>query len=253
MGSKITNDILEASVVCPYKAYLKYAGHSGSISEYEAVLQTLRSKVKEKVTQRILWQNPERAVVTGQPLTTATLKCGSLFVLNARIEDDRFTLTLDGLKRVPGSSPLGAFLYLPIVFHEAQLVRKEQRLVLALYSVVLTQHQGTVSTSGIIWHGRDGQATRVQLTQEIPKAEQILGDLKKGISLDQPPPLILNDHCQICEFRQRCYEQAVQEDTLSLLRGMSGKEVKGYNRKGIFTVTQLAHTFRPRRKSKRAK
>jgi predicted RecB family nuclease len=253
MGSKITNDILEASVVCPYKAYLKYAGHSGSISEYEAVLQTLRSKVKEKVTQRILWQNPERAVVTGQPLTTATLKCGSLFVLDARIEDDRFTLTLDGLKRVPGSSPLGAFLYLPIVFHEAQLVRKEQRLVLALYSVVLTQHQGTVSTSGIIWHGRDGQATRVQLTQEIPKAEQILGNLKKGISLEQPPPLILNDHCQICEFRQRCYEQAVQEDTLSLLRGMSGKEVKGYNRKGIFTVTQLAHTFRPRRKSKRAK
>jgi predicted RecB family nuclease len=33
---------------------------------------------------------------------------------------------------------------------------------------------------------------------------------------------------------------------------MGEKEVKGYARKGIFTVTQLAHTFRPRRKGKRA-
>ena len=37
---------------------------------------------------------------------------------------------------------------------------------------------------------------------------------------------------------------------LSLLRGMSEKEIKKYNQKGILTVTQLAHTFRPRRKGK---
>ena len=44
----------------------------------------------------------------------------------------------------------------------------------------------------------------------------------------------------------------MQEDNLSLLRGMGEKEVKGYARKGILTLTQLAHTFRPRRKGKRA-
>jgi predicted RecB family nuclease len=181
------------------------------------------------------------------------LKRGALFILDASIEDDQVSITLDGLKKVPGSSSLGAFLYLPIVFHEAQNVHKEQRLLLALQCVVLSQYQRTMPTSGIVWHGRGGQATRVQLTHELPKAEQLLRDMKKGIGLEQPPPLMLNDHCHICEFRQRCYEQAIQEDTLSLLRGMSGKEIKGYNRKGIFTVTQLAHTFRPRRKSKRAR
>jgi hypothetical protein len=44
----------------------------------------------------------------------------------------------------------------------------------------------------------------------------------------------------------------MQEDNISLLRGMKEKEVKAYSRKGILTVTQLAHTFRPRRKGKRA-
>src|SRR5262249_31708949 len=46
--------------------------------------------------------------------------------------------------------------------------------------------------------------------------------------------------------------QAVREDNLSLLRGLGEKEVQAYARKGILTLTQLAHTFRPRRKGKRS-
>src|SRR5207245_2257724 len=59
------------------------------------------------------------------------------------------------------------------------------------------------------------------------------------------------NHCHVCEFRQRCQQQATEEDNISLLRGIGEVEVKAYARKGIFTVTQLAHTFRPRRKGKR--
>src|SRR5438270_696185 len=62
-----------------------------------------------------------------------------------------------------------------------------------------------------------------------------------------------NDHCQACEYRQRCRDRAVQEDNLSLLRGMGEKEVREHHRKGIFTVTQLSCTFRPRRRSRRAR
>ena len=43
-----------------------------------------------------------------------------------------------------------------------------------------------------------------------------------------------------------------QEDNISLLRGMGEKEIKSYSRKGIFTVIQLAETFRPRRRGKRS-
>jgi hypothetical protein len=68
-----------------------------------------------------------------------------------------------------------------------------------------------------------------------------------------PPRLILNDHCAVCEFRQRCHQQAVEEDNISLLRGLKEKEVKAYARKGILTVTQLAHTFRPRRRRRRSR
>src|SRR5262249_52973625 len=67
------------------------------------------------------------------------------------------------------------------------------------------------------------------------------------------PRLILNHHCPVCEFRQHCHDQAVHEDSISLLRGMGEKELRKLNRKGIFTIAQLSCIFRLRRKGKRVK
>ena len=65
--------------------------------------------------------------------------------------------------------------------------------------------------------------------------------------------LILNKHCQICEFQSRCHIQAVEEDNLSLLGGISEAEIARLRGKGIFTVNQFSYTFKPRRIKKRAR
>ena len=78
-------------------------------------------------------------------------------------------------------------------------------------------------------------------------------ELKEMASPGTPPSLILNDHCQVCEFRQRCHDQAVQEDNISLLRGIGEKEIRKLNRKGIFTIAQLSCIFRLRKRGKRVK
>jgi predicted RecB family nuclease len=161
-------------------------------------------------------------------------------------------LSFDGLKRVPGPSKLGDFHYIPMLFYEGRQIGKEQRFLLELYGLLLSMVQGMAPSSGIIWHGRECKSAKVNLNLDLRKGEQLLEDLKGLLNSDSPPKLILNHHCQICEFRQRCHSQAMQEDNISLLRGMSEKEVKKYSKKGIFTVIQLAHTFRPRRKGKRA-
>jgi hypothetical protein len=64
---------------------------------------------------------------------------------------------------------------------------------------------------------------------------------------------MLNRHCHLCEFRERCRSAAIEKDDISLLETVGEKELRKLNRKGIFTVTQLSCTFRPRRKSKRVK
>src|SRR5207245_1729770 len=85
------------------------------------------------------------------------------------------------------------------------------------------------------------------------QAEQALRGLKDLVTCGVAPRRLLNDHCPVCEFRQRCHAQAVQEDNISLLRGMGEKEVNRYARKGISTVTQLSCTFRLRKRGKRVK
>ena len=71
------------------------------------------------------------------------------------------------------------------------------------------------------------------------------------LSQDSPPDLVLNRHCTECEFQNRCRKKAIEKDDLSLLARMNEKERKKFNDKGIFTVTQLSYTFRPRRRPKR--
>src|SRR5206468_3891649 len=85
------------------------------------------------------------------------------------------------------------------------------------------------------------------------QAEQMLDEVKRLQAGGEPPKLVLNKHCQVCEFRQRCRKQAEEADDISLLSGVGEKELKRYNRKGIFTLTQLSCTFRPRKRNKRVK
>jgi predicted RecB family nuclease len=252
MSTKVTREVLEGYLHCRTKAHLKLAGQQGSVSDYEKMLVASRVEVRQTAIGKILERHTESEVVRGIYLTASALRAGPSFVLDATLEDDQLSLVFDGLKRVDGASKLGDFHYIPMVFVEGRQIRKEQRLLLDLYGLFLSHLQGTPTKSGIIWHGKDCRPTKVRLSPDPSKAKRLLEEIREIHSSISPPRLTLNDHCHICEFRQCCLDQAVQEDNISLLRGMREKEVRRYARKGIFTVSQLAHTFRPVRRRKRA-
>src|SRR5262249_53529187 len=85
------------------------------------------------------------------------------------------------------------------------------------------------------------------------QAQQVLDELKRLQARSEAPRLMLNRHCQACEFRQRCRAEAEKADDISLLETVGEKELKKHQRKGIFTLTQLSCTFRPRKRGKRVK
>jgi predicted RecB family nuclease len=250
MTAKITRDVLEGYLNCKTKGHLKLAGEQGTRSDYESLLVERRDEVRLQAIDKIAARHQADQVARNIPLTAASLKAGPLYVLDATLEDDTLALHLDGLKKVDGPSKLGGFHYVPVLFHEGEKILKEQRLLLEVLALLLSRVQGRLPGHGIVWHGRQCKGTKVRLGTDRQNAERVLGDLQR-LGDDEPPRLQLNDHCLQCEFRRRCHEQAVPEDNLSLLRGIGEKEVRGLARKGILTLTQLAHTFRPRRKGKR--
>jgi predicted RecB family nuclease len=251
MATRITREVLEAYLNCKTKAHLKLADQHGNVSEYESLLASNREEVRRQAVGKVLSKHPEGEVVSGINLTAAALRAGPPFLLDTMLVDELLSLKFDGLMRVDGPSRLGNYHYVPVLIHEGRKIGKGQRRLLELFGLLLSRLQGIIPSSGIIWHGKECRTTRVRINADLRKTERLLREVKEAVD-SESPRLILNDHCQVCEFRHRCHDQAVREDSISLLRGMGEKEIKNYARKGIFTVAQLAHTFRPRRRGKRS-
>lgn len=217
MAAKITRDVLESYLHCKYKAHLKLAGQQGTKSDYETLLCRLSERLRLGATAKLLDCLKEGDVVRSILLTTSALKKGSLLILDGTLEDELVSARYDGLKKVDGSSALGDFYYVPIMFFQGRQFRKQQKLLLELYALLLSRLQGRVPNIGIIWRGNQCKATRVHLNPNLREGERFLPEVNKMQGAAQEPKLILNDHCQICEFRQRCHTEAVQKDNLSPL------------------------------------
>src|SRR5262249_16157965 len=165
-------------------------------------------------------------------------------------EDACLPVRFDALLRVDGDSPLGSFHYLPVLFHEAEKTTADVRLLLGILGMALAEVQGKEPLSGILFHGQNCQEGKLKLAGIFQQARGWLREAKEARSRPLPR-LILNSHCQVCEFRKRCQAEAATKDDLSLLRGMGQTEIARYAKRGILSVMQLSCTFRPPRRMKK--
>jgi predicted RecB family nuclease len=250
---KITREVLEGYLNCKTKGRLKLAGEPGAKSDYEAMTETAGRAAREETIAKLLARFGE-GDCRGAAVTAATLKEGKTLLADIDIEDEGLSVRFDAVMRVDGPSKLGAHRYLPVLHHHEEKAGRRQKLMLALFGLVLGRVQGQPPAIGLIARGPGARLGKVRLDAQLYRqAELVMAEVRRLQEMGEPPRLTLNGHCQVCEFRQRCRKQAEEADDISLLGGVGEKELKRYNRKGIFTLTQLSCTFRPRKKSKRVK
>jgi predicted RecB family nuclease len=253
MAIKITRDVVEAYLNCKYKAHLTLAGQRGVISNYESWLSETRKRVSHIGTNTLVAQCKDGEVLRGVVLTSSVLKQGAPLILQAVIEDERLAIVFDALQKLPGPSELGDFHYIPVLFHETEKLGRPHRILLELLGLILGTIQRAQPRWGILMNGLNCAVNRVRLRLDQGHARHILQTLTESQATGTTPRLVLNRHCQQCQFRDHCQAQAITKDDLSLLRGLGEKEIAKYGKRGIFTVTQLSCTFRPRRQTKRSK
>ena len=140
-----------------------------------------------------------------------------------------------------------------VIFHEAEKLNRQHKTLLAIHGCILGDIQGRQLQCGIFIHGRECGITKFKLNSGDKSARRALQEIKEIQNTGIAPILMLNRHCQICEFCQRCHIEATAKDDLSLPQGLSEEEIAKYNKRGILTVTQLSCTFRPHKRNKRLK
>ena len=158
---------------------------------------------------------------------------------------------LHAVERVPSAGRGKPTQFIPIRFIFTNKLTKDDRLLLAFDALVLSEALGRDIAVGQIIHGEDHATLKVKTSALAGEVQKRLEKIAALLSSPTPPDLVLNRHCAECEFQTRCRQKAIEKDDLSLLAGMSEKERKKLHSKGIFTVTQLSYTFRPRRRPKR--
>lgn len=125
------------------------------------------------------------------------------------------------------------------------------KMLAAFEAIVLAKALGTKTGVAKIVHGEKRATSSVKAGGLSRAVHAKISQVVSLLSAPSPPDAVLNRHCPECWFHDRCRKSAVDKDDLSLLSHLTDKERARFRGKGIFTVSQLAYTFRPRRRSKR--
>jgi predicted RecB family nuclease len=244
----ITSDLLEAYLACPMKCYLQSNGAKCSENTFAALYQTQKDSYRHASIRRLeadLSQRSTRDQIEPRRFKKARWQ----FALHQVFDVDDLSANIHVIQRAPTEG--GSSEFIPIRFVHLNKPSRANNMTAVFDAIVLSKVVGQPIGVAKIIHGDAWTTKRVRVAAHLRELTKVIGKLRTLLAAASPPDLVLNRHCPECEFRDRCREKAIEKDDLSLLTGLTDKERAHLNRRGIFTVNQLSHIFRPRRRPKR--
>src|SRR6266568_2743974 len=146
------------------------------------------------------------------------------------------------------SSPSGNFV--PVLFLPWDKLDLSDSLLLCFGALALSQATGILADIGTLIYGDGHRHRTVRIGDHVVRTRHAIEAIRATRLSRELPPLILNRHCDVCDFQPRCRGLAIEHDDLSLLTAMTDKERAKLNTKGIFTITQMSYGYRPRRRKR---
>ena len=247
----ITLNIVEGYSLCARKAFLLMTGATPSLGPHDYDMVIREQAEANRQAHRARLAKGAEVVPFGGP---AEMAAGRELVADADLTADGLHARCDFLTKVNESSRLGRFSYEPVKVLGACRASRSDALGLAYQGLVIGEVQGRQPSSGtlVLVGDRPGKVKLASKYKEVRRIVEVLQGWTSEPAGDGPP-VVLNKHCPSCPFRDACLHQAEKEDNLTLLDRMTLKQMRKYHDKGIFTVRQLSHIYRPRRSRKKAK
>ena len=249
----ITTDLIEAYLKCPTKCFLLSHGEVGTGNAYADWARTKSTSFRREGIGRLI------AGVAADKSVTSTSATENLSVAQWRLAIDfearsqNLQSACHAVERIPSRGRERAAQFIPIRYVPRNKPTRDDKLLVAFAGLVLSEMLDRTIDRGRIIYGDHCATLRVKtsvLTDEIRRVIKKVGRL---LASPAPPDLVLNRPCAECEEKIPGRQRAIDQDDLSLLGSKTEKERAKVNSRGIFTVTQLSYTFRPRRRPKELK
>ena len=249
---QITEEIFQTFLKCKTKCYLRISGTVGLQPEFGDWERFLAEDFQQKCSQRLLSNFRQDECFVGTPSPQELENKKYRIVINCIVQAQKVQSHIQALERLPSPGNTKHNHYIPIRFIPKEKITEFDKLLLSFDAFVLFTTSGRMPLFGKIIHGIEQKTVRIKLDRLTKSTESIITKITAQQAAPTQPQLILNKHCAGCEFQLHCHQSAIQKDELTLLSGMTEKERCKLHSKGLFTITQLSFTFRPRRRSKRS-
>ena len=244
----VSSPLFEAYLECPTKCWLRSRGEpttGNAYAEWACTQNEAYSKDRLKCLLAVL---PESDRTIAPPISKHPKNSTWRFAIDVSLRANEFESGLQALERLPSEGRGRPVQFVPYRFKFVNKLAKNDKLSLAFDAFVLSEAVRCEVSHGKIIHGDNHTTMNMKISSLARDVQKRIKDITALLADNSPPDLVLNRHCGRCEFQARCRKQATEKDELSLLSGMSDKERKKLHGKGIFTITQLSYTFRPRRR-----
>ena len=239
-------------ILCPYKSLLGKRHEPKQRREYHILADRQQDTYEERALGDLTTGYDSKEILQAPESLSRSLRNHHRLILNATCLLVGQEISLPPIE--VSDSKDGVQSLTPILFCRSNKVSEVNKLIAVVYSLLLADHVPESIDRARIIYGNDFRVRHVTLrgkngvTQVTAKARHILDAFVEFIGEDAPPPLLqLNRHCDICEFRQRCRDEAIQKDDLSLLSGLTPPEITQWKDNGVVTTAQLAFKFQPKR------
>jgi len=244
----ITSDLVAAYSQCQRKAYLLLKGKvKGDQHEYECILEERAAANRSRYISTL-----PNGQVDSHFRKNGGVRFSRKDSPSCTISADDLVATCDALLKPQRESTRSHTRLEPHIVVGTHSITDDQKLRLAFAGYVVGQTTRYRPSIGLIVPLTESPK-QVRLEPLYSKVRTIINDLQEQICkpLSEPPAPCLNKHCATCQFRKHCEHEAEKGDSLSLLKRMTPKLIRKYQKKGIFTVTQLSYLYKPRRRRKK--
>lgn len=235
---------------CPTKAYLLAHGERPPETYFSDVEAEISLMYKSRA-----WQILQDRCKTAEATTFRQMTDdGSLGTATRWLDCDMAVYDLAHSQ--PGSaehrtrkSDSGAPI-VPVYFSPWEKPNLLDSLLVCFGALALSQATGIHSETGTLIFGDNLRRKTIQISDHAVRLNHAIRAIGALLPGGQEPPLVLNAHCAVCDFRSKCRGVAIERDDLSLLSGMTPKDRNKAIAKGILTISQLSYGYRPRRRKR---
>lgn len=249
----VSSQLFEAYIECPTKCWLRSRVEPAAGNVYAEWARAQNEAYRQDALKKLLAVLPEGNRAMGPPISKSSKDATWRIAIDVRLRTNELESRLHAVERIASEGRGGTTQFIPYRFEFANKLTRQHKLLVAFDTLLLSEAVGRAVTLGRIMHGDSRATLKVKIPAFASEVRKRIKEITALLASNSAPDLVLNRHCGQCEFKTRCSTQARQKDELSLLSGISGKDRRRLHSKGIFTVTQLSYTFRPRRRRRESR